>query len=126
MRFNENRCRLLHLGRNNHMHWYRLEAELREETSMEKDLHILMDNKLVISQHCASVDRKANGILGCIKKNVASTSREVILSLYSALARPHLDSVSSFGLPSSKENRQLLESPAESYKDDYRPGASPL
>jgi len=61
------------------MHQYRLEAELREDTSMEKDLHILMDNKLVISQHCASVDRKANGILGCIKKSVASKWREVIL-----------------------------------------------
>jgi len=104
MRFNKSKCRLLHLGRNNHMHWYRLGDDLMERSSVGNHL-VLVDNRLAMSQQCALVDKKANGILGCIKKNVASTSREVILSLYSALARPHLDSVSSFGLPSSNKTR---------------------
>jgi len=62
-----------------------------------------LDNRLAVSQQCALMAKKDNGILGYIKKSVASRSREVILPLYSALVRPHLDNVPSSGLPSFKK-----------------------
>jgi len=105
MRFNKGKCKVLHLGSNNPMHQYRLGADLVESSSAERDLGVLGDDRLTMSQQCALAAKKANGILGCIQSSVASRARETLLPLYTALVRPHLDTVSSSGLPSSRKMR---------------------
>ena len=51
----------------------------------------MVDGKLDVSQQCALAAQKANRILGCSKRNVASRVREVILPLCAALVKPHLE-----------------------------------
>ena len=68
-----------------------------------------MDRKLDVSQQGALTVQKANHILGCIKRSVASRSREVILSLYSVVVRLHLDYCIWMWSPISRRDVDLLE-----------------
>jgi len=84
-----------------HMHQYRLGDDLLERSSVEKDLGVLADNRLAMSQQCALVAKKDGGILGCIKKSMVGRLREVILPHCSTLERPDLEPCS--GLLSSRK-----------------------
>ena len=70
---------------------YKLGDVRMEYSAAEKNLGILVNGKLDISQQHALAAKNTGPILGCTKKSVVSRSREVVLSSYSALVRPQLE-----------------------------------
>ena len=116
MKFNKAKCKVLHMGWGNPKHKYRLGDEWIERRSpVEKDLGVLVDGKLTVSQQCALTAQKANCVLGCIKSSVASRSREGILPLYSHETPPAV-LCPALGPPTSEGHGPAQAGPEEATK----------
>uniref|UniRef100_UPI00109F2E4C uncharacterized protein LOC114596483 n=1 Tax=Podarcis muralis TaxID=64176 RepID=UPI00109F2E4C len=110
MNFNREKCKVLHLGKKNERHKYKMGDTWLESSTCEKDLGVLVDHKLDMSQQCDAAAKKANAILGCINRSIASRSREVIVPLYSALdKRPRAQSPDSAASSAAEDVQQEEE-----------------
>ncbi|KAK4814877.1 hypothetical protein QYF61_027906, partial [Mycteria americana] len=92
MKFNKDKCKVLHLGRHNQRAPYRLGS----------GPGVLVDTKLCMSQQCAAAARKANQILRCICWGITSRDRDMIIPLDSVLVGHHLEYCVQFWSPQFK------------------------
>ncbi|GAB0196208.1 mitochondrial enolase superfamily member 1 [Grus japonensis] len=106
MKFNKDKCKVLHLGKHNPGVQHRLGSTQLESSSVERDLGVLVDSKLNM---CAAATKQANRMLGCINKGITSRDKDVIIPLYSALVRPHLEYCVQFWSPLYKKDVDRLE-----------------
>ena len=91
------------------MHNYKMGDTWCNNTTSEKDLGIVVEQKLNMSQQCDAATKKANAILGHINRSVVSKSHEVLVSVCSALIRPHLKYCVEFWTPQFKKDADKLE-----------------
>jgi len=109
IKFDKLKCQILHVGQSNTGHKYELGEDLLEGSPAERDLGVLVDSWLNMSQRCALEAKRTSHTLGCIKHSITRRSKEVIISLYSALVRPYLEYCVQFWAPQFKKGVKVFE-----------------
>ena len=109
MRFNVAKCKVMHIGTKNPKYKYKLMGSELAETDQERDLGVMIDNSLKTSAQCATAIKKANAMLGVIRKGIENKSAGIIMPLYKSMVRPHLEYCVQFWSPHLKKDIIALE-----------------
>ena len=109
MLFNVDKCVVMHLGYGNKNYRYEMAGHKLKQTDDERDLGVLISSNGKTSKQCLAAAKKANSVLGMIRRTIKSRSKEVIVRLYKALVRPHLEYCAQVWCPYLKQDISVLE-----------------
>jgi hypothetical protein len=90
LKFNKSKYKHVHLGHATNKKHKIGENEINQVTG-EKDLGILIDDKLKFQQHINQQKNKASQRLGMSKRNFSYMDKEMFLKLFKSIVRPHLE-----------------------------------
>ncbi|KAL7630702.1 UNVERIFIED_CONTAM: hypothetical protein RMT77_019088 [Armadillidium vulgare] len=109
MKFNIDKCKVLHFGSRNIEYNYVIDDSDINVVDEEKDLGVLISKDLKFAKQCADPVKKANKALGFIARNFEYKSKNIILPLYKSLLRPHLEYAVQFWSPYLKKDIDKIE-----------------
>ena len=89
MSFNADKCKVMHIGYRNEKANYVLNGTQLKTVDSEVDLGVTISNNLKPGLQCSEVVKKANKIIGLIGRSFDYKSKDIILTLYNSLVRPH-------------------------------------
>ena len=107
--FNVEKCKSLHIGSKNEHQIYNMNGQCLEQVKQEKDLGIVIDDEFKFHQQTAAAIKKANGVLGVIKRSFALLDETIVPTLYKTLVRPHLEYGNVIWGPFYKEDIKAVE-----------------
>ena len=107
------KCKHLHIGREDNTTDYVMvpnneEIKIKKADS-EKDLGVVMDNKLLFPEHISSKVLTANKILGLSFRTFTYMDKVMFLDLYKTLVRQHLEYATPVWTPLYNKNAIVLE-----------------
>ena len=113
LKFNETKCKILHLGENNPKKSYYIGSHNSrvqlEETTLEKDLGIYIDPTLSFDSHIEYITKKASSKSAQILENFSYRSKHVLVPLFKTLVRPVLEYVNNAWNSSQRHNIDDIE-----------------
>jgi len=100
----------MHLGYNNPKADYVMDGSVLQCISEEKDLRVIVsDDEKKWEKQCCEAVKKANRILGMIKRNFTDRSQSTLTPLYKSLVRPHMEYCCSVWNPHFRKDIELIE-----------------
>ena len=104
--FHPDKCKILRLGNRNNkpLQQYTLNNTILEDTSCEKDLGVWIDSKLNFNMHIDEKVKKANCIMGIIRRSFRYLNCTTFSQLFKSMVRPHLEYAAPVWNPSHKKN----------------------
>jgi ribonucleases P/MRP protein subunit RPP40 len=109
MNFNASKCQTLHIGKGNPQTIYQINNENIESVKEVRDLGVVMDSNLSFARHTDLQVSKANRILGLVRRAFEYLSKDMLVRLYKALIRPHLEYCSTVVYPRTKAQLKSVE-----------------
>ena len=114
MEFNGKKCKIMHLGKSNPCFHYTMggfapAGIVLETVSEEKDLGVIVHDSLKPSHQCAKAAKKANSVLGQMRKAFQYRDKCTWLNLYVTYVRPHLECSVQAWSPWLKKDVEMLE-----------------
>ena len=110
MEFNKDKCKIMHIGKNNPNFEYHMEGIKLTCVEYEKDIGVILNRKLKPSQHCSEAVRIANFKLYQISKSFHYRDKDVFLNLYKRFVRPNLEFSTVAWCPWTNEDKANIES----------------
>ncbi len=113
MQFHPKKCKVLRVGKNHPEFTYHMQSNggscYLEVVNSEKDLGVEIDNLLAFDAQCDSMVKKANRVLCTIRRSFQYLDETVMLQLYKALVRPHLEYAVETWAPRLKKHINSIE-----------------
>ena len=114
LQFNTSKCKVMHLGSNNNKNNYQMfdkedNTYTLSNTTLEKDLGVNIDEGLKFHDHVNITVKKANSIVGIIKRNFRNLDDTIIIQLYKTLIRPILEYGNSVWYPRFIKDDEKIE-----------------
>ena len=109
MTFHPKKSKVMHIGNKNKRYLYLLGNNLIAETKSETDLGIQVSDNLCWSEHVAKCAKKANRVLGMIKHTFTHMDKDMFISLYQTLIRPHMEYCPQVWNPHLQKDINILE-----------------
>ena len=112
LKFHPDKCKTIRIGNSElDHHQYSLKPGIppMESSSAEKDVGVIIDDKLTFDKHITEKVNKANSIVGLIRRTFQFLDHKTFKLLYTSLVRPHLEYANPVWNPYLKKHIDLIE-----------------